>query len=240
MSDLEAVPNPVIHSCQILDPGRDVRRIEVIIRGAQAGPADGLQPLDDRRRRQTEPRPRAHRGPGHQHRHSARGPAEDGDRPARDRRLPDLPPLWQVFGGARRPDGRWALPELSAEVASPDAALHIGPQFVILETAAIDAGARRRRHRPAAGHVVARDVPGPGQGRPVPGRGAADRRRRRAVAVRAAAARRGQRATRRSPPGRTLSTTDPTTGRGSRPAAACTARTPYMCPCAGRGCTERR
>src|SRR5580700_912965 len=30
MSDLEAVPNPVIHSCQVLDPGRDVRRIEVV------------------------------------------------------------------------------------------------------------------------------------------------------------------------------------------------------------------
>ena len=30
MSDLEAVPNPVIHSCQILDPGRDVRRIEIV------------------------------------------------------------------------------------------------------------------------------------------------------------------------------------------------------------------
>src|SRR5687767_3114495 len=30
MSDLEAVPNPVIHSCQIIDPGRDVRRIEVV------------------------------------------------------------------------------------------------------------------------------------------------------------------------------------------------------------------
>ena len=29
VSDLEAVPNPVIHSCQILDPGRDVKRIEV-------------------------------------------------------------------------------------------------------------------------------------------------------------------------------------------------------------------
>ena len=27
MSDLEAVPNPVIHSCQVLDPGRDVQRI---------------------------------------------------------------------------------------------------------------------------------------------------------------------------------------------------------------------
>ncbi len=30
MSDLEAVPNPVIHSCQVLDPGRDVRRFEVV------------------------------------------------------------------------------------------------------------------------------------------------------------------------------------------------------------------
>ena len=54
---------------------------------------------------------------------------------------PDLPPLWQVFGGQRRPDGHWALPELAAEVASPDAALHIGPQFVVLETAAVDMAA---------------------------------------------------------------------------------------------------
>jgi hypothetical protein len=54
---------------------------------------------------------------------------------------PDLPPLWQVFGGYRRPDGRWGLPELAVEAASPDAALHIGPQFVILETAAADAAA---------------------------------------------------------------------------------------------------
>jgi hypothetical protein len=52
---------------------------------------------------------------------------------------PDLPPLWQVFGGHRRPDGHWGLPELAVEVASPDAALHIGPQFVILEKAAVDA-----------------------------------------------------------------------------------------------------
>jgi hypothetical protein len=41
MSDLEAVPNPVIHSCQILDPGRDVRRIEIVSeelkRGRQMG-----------------------------------------------------------------------------------------------------------------------------------------------------------------------------------------------------------
>jgi hypothetical protein len=54
---------------------------------------------------------------------------------------PDLPPLWQVFGGHRRSDGHWALPELAVEVASPDAALHIGPQFVILETAAVESAA---------------------------------------------------------------------------------------------------
>ena len=29
-SDLETVPNPVIHSCQILDDARDVERIEVV------------------------------------------------------------------------------------------------------------------------------------------------------------------------------------------------------------------
>ncbi len=54
---------------------------------------------------------------------------------------PDLPPLWQVFGASRRDDGHWALPELSVEFASPDAALHIGPQHVVLETAAIDLAA---------------------------------------------------------------------------------------------------
>ena len=33
------------------------------------------------------------------------------------------------------------LPELASELASPDAALHIGPQFVVLETAALDLAA---------------------------------------------------------------------------------------------------
>src|SRR3546814_16974676 len=40
-SDLDDVPNPVIHSCQILDPGLDVKRIEVrselLKRGRQLG-----------------------------------------------------------------------------------------------------------------------------------------------------------------------------------------------------------
>jgi hypothetical protein len=55
---------------------------------------------------------------------------------------PDLPPLWEAFGACRRQDGHWMLPELSVELASPDAALHIGPQHVVLETAAMDLAAR--------------------------------------------------------------------------------------------------
>jgi hypothetical protein len=141
MSDLVAVPNPVIHSCQILDPGRDVRRIEVVSEELKVGRQMGY----------------------------SRAKIVDADRPGRTLALiegqgvsigtppeglermeanplevvdsPDLPPLWQVFGGHRRDDGHWALGELAADVASPDAALHIGPQFVILETAAVDRAA---------------------------------------------------------------------------------------------------
>ncbi|MCT7661827.1 hypothetical protein [Mycobacterium deserti] len=141
MSDLEAVPNPVIHSCQILDAGRDVQRIDVVSEELRVGRQMGY----------------------------SRAKIVDADRPERVLALiegqgvsigvppdvlermeanplevvdsPDLPPLWQVFGGHRRPDGNWGLPELAVEVASPDAALHVGPQFVILETAALDAAA---------------------------------------------------------------------------------------------------
>ena len=179
MSDLEAVPNPVIHSCQILDPGRDVRRIEIVSeelkRGRQMGYSrskivDADQP--DRVLALTQGQGISIGTPPQGLERMEANPLEVVD-------SPDLPPLWQVFGGHRRDDGHWALPELAVEVASPDAALHIGPQFVILETAAIDAAAEHRRHRPRAGRVVARDVPGPRQGRSVPGRNRTDARRRR-------------------------------------------------------------
>jgi hypothetical protein len=141
MTDLEAVPNPVVHSCQILDPGRDVRRVEVISEVLRRGQRMGY----------------------------SRSRIVDADRPSRTLALtegqgvaigtppaglekmppnplevvdsPDLPPLWRVFGAHRRDDGRWALGELATELASPDAALHIGPQFVVLEWAARDLAA---------------------------------------------------------------------------------------------------
>lgn len=139
MSDLEAVPNPVIHSCQILDAGRDVRRIEVVSeeikRGRQMGYSrskivDADRP--DRVLALTE-------GQGVSIGTPPKGLQKMAVEPIEVTDSPDLPPLWQVFGGGRRADGHWVLPELADEVASPDAALHIGPQFVILETAALDA-----------------------------------------------------------------------------------------------------
>jgi hypothetical protein len=166
MSDLEAVPNPVIHSCQVLDSGRDVRRIEVktelVRRGRQVGFSrsrivDADQPA--RVLALTE-------GEGI----SIGTPPEGLDRmavePIQVIDSPDLPPLWQVFGGHRRSDGHWALPELIVQAASPDAALHIGPQFVVLETAALEQAAEvtgTDQLQGVASHVmfVARGEAGP-------------------------------------------------------------------------------
>jgi hypothetical protein len=141
-SDLVAVPNPVIHSCQILDPARDVTRIEVVESevlksgGRMGYSRSKIVDADDHDRviAFTE-------GQGVK----IGVPPEGLDRMPENTLdivdSPDLPPLWQVFGAARREDGHWALPELAVELASPDAALHIGPQHVLLETAAIDLAA---------------------------------------------------------------------------------------------------
>ena len=141
-SDLVAVPNPVIHSCQILDPAADVARIEVIESevlksGVRMGYSRSkIVDASDHARviAYTE-------GQGV----SIGKPPEGLVRMPEDKLeivdSPDLPPLWQAFGASRRADGHWTLPELSAELASPDAALHIGPQHVVLEQAAIDLAA---------------------------------------------------------------------------------------------------
>ncbi|BCO35798.1 hypothetical protein BMW24_007645 [Mycobacterium heckeshornense] len=141
MSDLEAVPNPVIHSCQVLDPGPDVRRIEVVSevlkRGRRMGFSRSRIVDADQRSRVlalTEGQGISIGTPPEGLQRMAVEPIEVVD-------SPDLPPLWRVFGAHRRPDGHWALPELGADVASPDAALHLGPQFVVLETAALESAA---------------------------------------------------------------------------------------------------
>jgi hypothetical protein len=58
--------------------------------------------------------------------------------PPRSSTRPTYRPLWHAFGAFRRDNGHWALPELTVEPASRDAALHIGPRHALFETAAID------------------------------------------------------------------------------------------------------
>ena len=141
-SDLHAVPNPVIHSCQILDPAYDVKRIEVV----QAEVLKEGQRMDFSRSKIVDA--------DHPDRVIAFtegqgvsiGTPPEGLQKMDEAKIevvdsPDLPPLWEVFGARRRSDGHWELPELSVEFASPDAALHIGPQHIVLETAAIELAA---------------------------------------------------------------------------------------------------
>ncbi len=141
-SDLVAVPNPVIHSCFILDDARDVHRIElveqeVLKQGSKMGfSRSKIVDADnhDRVIAYTE-------GQG-----VSIGTPPPGLEKMEEEKIevvdsPDLPPLWEVFGAERRDDGHWILPALSLELASPDAALHLGPQHVVLEAAATELAA---------------------------------------------------------------------------------------------------
>src|ERR1700722_280955 len=137
VSDLEAVPNPVIHSASLLDPGYDVRRIEVRSETLKIGRQMGftrsrIVDADDPDRviAFTE-------GQGVTIGEVPEGLAKMPEKPIDIVDSPDLPPLWEVFGASRREDGHWVLPELSVAFASPDAALHLGPQHVVLEAAAM-------------------------------------------------------------------------------------------------------
>jgi hypothetical protein len=166
-SDLETVPNPVIHSCVIVDPAADVTTIEVV-------DSEVLHPGT----RMGYSRSRIVDAANHDRviayleGQGARiGTVPEGlDKMPEDKLeiedSPDLPPLWKAFGASKRDDGKWQLGELSVELASPDAALHIGPQHVVLETAAMDAAAEAAgtdRLQLEAWHVmfVARGKVGP-------------------------------------------------------------------------------
>lgn len=143
-TDMVAVPNPVIASVQIIDPGYDVTRVEIVGSGivhqgrtmgygrckiVDADNPDRVIAFNEGQGAVIGVPPE---GLGKMDVSGTELVIEDS---------PDLPPLWQAFGASRRGDGHWTLPELSTELASPDAALHIGPQHVVLETAATDLAA---------------------------------------------------------------------------------------------------
>lgn len=143
-TDMVAVPNPVIASVQIIDPGYDVRRIQIVDSGVvhqgrtmgygrckivDADHPDRVIAFNEGQGAIIGVPPE---GLGKMDVSGAELVIEDS---------PDLPPLWAAFGASKRDDGHWVLPSLSAELASPDAALHIGPQHVVLEAAATDLAA---------------------------------------------------------------------------------------------------
>src|SRR5438270_10641937 len=143
-TDMVAVPNPVIASVQIVDPGYDVNTVEIVESGnihqgrmmgygrckiVDADNPDRLIAFNEGQGAIIGIPPE---GLGKMDVSGTELVIEDS---------PDLPPLWAAFGASKRNDGHWVLPALSAEFASPDAALHIGPQHVVLETAATDLAA---------------------------------------------------------------------------------------------------
>lgn len=142
MSDDEYVPNPVIASMQIVDQARGVKRLraipETIRIGRQMGFSRTLIVDDD----DTERVIAISEGMG----------VSLGSAPANFERVqndpmviedsPELPPLHSVFKATCDHLGIWRLPELSLESASPDAALHLGPQHILIETAACEAAQR--------------------------------------------------------------------------------------------------
>jgi hypothetical protein len=143
MADDLFVPNPIIASMQILDDARDVKKVAVFSETIHLGRTMGFS-----RSRIVDVENPARvialsTGMG-----ISLGAAPPGfekvDNPPIDVvDSPSLPPLHQVFGAKKRTDGTWVLPELLGEHASPDAALHLGPIHIVLETAANDLAAER-------------------------------------------------------------------------------------------------
>jgi hypothetical protein len=141
--DDECIPAPVVMSYEIVDPAHDVQRVEVLRDVIHLGRTMGFS----RSRIVDEANPSrliaVSTGTG-----VSLGAApeqyEQVDNPPIDVvDSPDLPPLHAVFGAVRGADGAWRLPELKPELASPHAALHLGPINIVLEAVAMERAAER-------------------------------------------------------------------------------------------------
>jgi len=149
MSDDDYVPNPVIASMQIVDDARGVREItirpETLHIGRRMGFSRAVIVDSDHPDRVIALSSGMGISLG-----GTPGNYEKVDNPPIDVvDSPSLPPLHQIFGATRRVDGTWVLPELTDELSSPDAALHLGPQHVVLETAAMELASEH-----ASGHTM--------------------------------------------------------------------------------------
>jgi hypothetical protein len=139
MNDDEFVPHPVIASMQVVDDAKDVQRLysipEVVRLGRQMGFSRTLIVDADDHSRVVA----ISEGMGVSLGGTPGSYEKVDNPPIAIEDSPDLPPLHEVFGASLGSDGSWYLPRLSLELASPDAALHLGPQHVVIEKAATDA-----------------------------------------------------------------------------------------------------
>lgn len=137
-NDNIVVPNPLIASMQILDPARDVKKLMILPDNLHTGRRLGFSRALIVDANNPERVIAISTGVG-----LSLGDVPDGyqkidNPPIEVVDSPDLPPLHQIFGAQRMSHGVWQLPILTAELASPDAALHIGPQHIALETASTE------------------------------------------------------------------------------------------------------
>ncbi len=137
--DDECVPAPVTMSYDILDPARDVKRVEVLREVISIGRQMGFSrsrivDADDHNRVIA-----LSSGSG-----VSLGDVPPGFQPVENpvtelEDSPDLPSLCQVFGIEPAPDGQRRIEKVTPAIASPHAALHLGAINIALEAAAMDA-----------------------------------------------------------------------------------------------------
>ena len=195
-TDMVAVPNPVIASVQIVDPGYDVKSVEIVDSGnvhqgrmmgygrCKIVDADNPERVIAFNEGQGAIIGVPPEGLGKMDVSGTELVIEDS---------PDLPPLWQAFGASKRADGHWQLPaaQRGTGLAGRGAAHRAAARGARNRR---DRPSRRRgRNAPAADGELARDVHVARQGRPVPGGRHRARRRVGQGRCAHAAARRGQR-----------------------------------------------
>ncbi len=136
--DDDCVPAPVTMSYDVLDPARDVRRVEVLREVINIGRSMGFSRS---RIVDAENHDRViaiSTGSG-----VSLGDVPGGyeliDNPVYDLEdSPDLPRLRDVFKIHRSPEGALQIDEVVPELATPHGALHLGPINIALEAAAMD------------------------------------------------------------------------------------------------------
>ncbi len=199
-TDMVAVPNPVIASVQIVDPGYDVKRVEIVDSGnvhqgrmmgygrckiVDADNPDRVIAFNEGQGAIIGVPPE---GLGKMDVSGTELVIEDS---------PDLPPMWQAFGASRRPDAPLAAagPQHGAGLSGCGAAHRAAARGA--RNRRDRSGRRRGRNSQAAGGELARDVHVARQGRAVPGGRHRARRRFGQGGCAHVAARRGQLPTRR-------------------------------------------